>query len=119
MRQRTKQLLCSAIVHGDSETIANRMAKILSDNDIELLVNGIIVDATIKEGRREEVETIIKISHKVKNIIITKITAYGSIVNIYYKTINDDGTEGLDIDHMSFNLNINPEREELFDLQII
>lgn len=117
MRQKTKQLLCSALVR--SEQIANRMAEILSDNDIELLVNGIIVDATIKEDKHDEVELIIKNSRNIKGIVIAKVVGKFQSVNVYYKIINEDGTEGLDVEFKSFNLNINPEYEELFDLQVI
>lgn len=114
MRQKTKQLICESLVR--SESIARRMAKIISDKDVELLVNGIIVDATIKEGKLTEVCDKISTS---KSFKITKVTGYGSIVRVYYKIFNDDDTEELDEENRVFDLNINPDYEELFDLQVI
>lgn len=114
MRQKTKQLICSTLVR--SGELAERMARIMSEKDIELLVNGIIVDAKIKEGKLTEVCDKISTS---KSFKITKVTGYGSIVRVYYKIFNDDDTEELEEENRVFDLNINPNYEELFDLQVI
>lgn len=116
MRQKTKQLLCEALVR--SETVAKRMARIMSDRDIELLVNGIIVGAAIKDNKLDEVLNKIK-SSAVKDLKVTRVTGHGSIVRVHYKVINGDGTEGLEEESKMFDLNYNPECEELFDLQVI
>lgn len=116
MRQKTKQLICEALVR--SESIARRMAKIMGNNEIELLVCGIIVSATIKQDKQEDVARHIRNS-RVKDFKITKVTGHGSTVQVYYKVINEDGTEGLDVDYRTFDLSHNPDYEELFDLQVL
>lgn len=116
MRQKTKQLICSALVR--TENVANRMARVLTDSEIELLVNGIITGAAIKQDKLEVVKNKIT-SSRVKDLTVVKVTGYNQTVQVYYKPINEDGTEGLDVEYRTFDLSCHPEYEELFDLQVI